>query len=1099
MITAVTDDNLVSNNEEYDDEQSELDDNEEYDEEDELDDDEEDDEIDGEDDHDGDAEEFKTEIKCSLDEIGPPRKFATSFNTPLLSRSEWKGWGRNALQADAASINLSAKWNDDNQTAAKVFSDVVDVFGWKPTIKDHTGCLSEIATDIVEKIIDMDTTKANPDRDFFMRWLTKSDSFTSLLQNHGSTVTDQFMPLVQANHSLTMATRESKTLETMPRIVDEVAYYNNGSTLVQGLPDGIGRNATVQFTKTTTKYDKQMRVYKANQAEARVLNQYLTQAADLTQAAEARARLSQGAEMLSMMSTISEDENFTTPDESPTEPVPAESDDDDLESNEERAKFMSEINRALKGIGPPGDFSTGGRFNPPPHLSWSVDIDGLGRIALPLCPQQAEALKLVCEPAPYGKGRETLFDTNVRNALQADAQLVHTSAKWNEAVQKLVSETVIQALGIAGKVVEARLYKLVLYETGGFFLRHQDTEKEGGMFGTLVVQLPSLFTGGELVTDHGRATKRFDHQKDSQSEFFYTAFFADVYHELKPVTSGWRLCLVYNLVQTSNGPLPTPTNFGPVVQQLNPAMRQWIKHKTPPKLIIQLEHKYTEANLSFTKLKGRDQSIVEALKLLKDSNEPLQQLLKFYLIRFDRTVSGSATYEHRSWKRSRCYYDSGDDDDDGRYAEMEEVHETENYTFCINEKNQRVTNFDQSHFDLETECIDENLNSFEQLYDSSKADEREYEGYMGNSGPTLTFTYHHTFLIITPRQWKYSMVPSSKIVAYLVAKMNEKSNNVVTAVIKESFNRIVADSHLDIKAKFRLLECCGSLKDLQKSLKVLKSCETQLSFGGADDYSAKVLVDLIGIFGWPAVGPIIKNIIILNVEDEFKFCSSFLQKMPKELIAEVVNAVINEVVRLDNAARNAPVQPQRPMFNRFPSIPQAPDRTYLANFVQAHSFTTLLRDYTSELSEKLMALVNRRVGQIPTVKPVLSWSLPNAIYSGNPNVEAFLKGPLQSIVFNGFGGVQEARVQGNKIVDDIRRMNNGVTLVEMSASGVGKKATLQLKKSRTAYDRAMQVYEANMAELKFLNALLAERARVLAGPSNTVAEVKPSADVIVLD
>jgi hypothetical protein len=38
--------------------------------------------------------------------------------------------------------------------------------------------------------------------------------------------------------------------------------------------------------------------------------------------------------------------------------------------------------------------------------------------------------------------------------------------------------------------IEARLYKLLLYEQGGHFSAHQDTEKERGMVGTLVLQLP---------------------------------------------------------------------------------------------------------------------------------------------------------------------------------------------------------------------------------------------------------------------------------------------------------------------------------------------------------------------------------------------------------------------------------------------------------------------------------------------------------------------------------------------------------------------------------------------------------------------------------
>jgi hypothetical protein len=58
--------------------------------------------------------------------------------------------------------------------------------------------------------------------------------------------------------------------------------------------------------------------------------------------------------------------------------------------------------------------------------------------------------------------------------------------------------------GSAGSI-DARLYKLLLYEQGGHFAAHQDTEKEPGMFGTLVVQLPCAggHQGGRLLVRHG--------------------------------------------------------------------------------------------------------------------------------------------------------------------------------------------------------------------------------------------------------------------------------------------------------------------------------------------------------------------------------------------------------------------------------------------------------------------------------------------------------------------------------------------------------------------------------------------------------------------
>src|ERR1035438_7931677 len=39
---------------------------------------------------------------------------------------------------------------------------------------------------------------------------------------------------------------------------------------------------------------------------------------------------------------------------------------------------------------------------------------------------------------------------------------------------------------------------------------HRDSEKEEGMFGTLVVLLPSLYAGGELVVEHAGERRTID-------------------------------------------------------------------------------------------------------------------------------------------------------------------------------------------------------------------------------------------------------------------------------------------------------------------------------------------------------------------------------------------------------------------------------------------------------------------------------------------------------------------------------------------------------------------------------------------------------------
>jgi hypothetical protein len=96
---------------------------------------------------------------------------------------------------------------------------------------------------------------------------------------------------------------------------------------------------------------------------------------------------------------------------------------------------------------------------------------------------------------------------------QVDASQVHIGSSWQPVLQKAVVQ-ISQQLGLsdsststttaAAVNVEARLYKLLLYEQGGHFSAHQDTEKERGMIGTLVVQLPCAggHTGGALTVRH---------------------------------------------------------------------------------------------------------------------------------------------------------------------------------------------------------------------------------------------------------------------------------------------------------------------------------------------------------------------------------------------------------------------------------------------------------------------------------------------------------------------------------------------------------------------------------------------------------------------
>ena len=264
----------------------------------------------------------------------------------------------------------------------------------------------------------------------------------------------------------------------------------------------------------------------------------------------------------------------------------------------------------LASVQRPGGFHVAGSFDiHPPRL----EVEGVGPIALPLLPAQAEALVAGAEQAPYGRGSETLVDTSVRRTWQVDAAKVKlTGRKWADDLAGVI-ERVRVGLAVAG-AIEAQLYKLLIYDTGSFFVPHRDTEKAPGMFATLVVALPCDYSGGELIIRHRAEEVRVDLHRDEPSEAAFAAFYADCLHEVLPIASGYRLALIYNLIRVGEGPLPRAPDYAAQQADLVRLLSEWDRSgAAPDKLVYPLEHAYTEAEIGFAALKGKDAAAAQVL------------------------------------------------------------------------------------------------------------------------------------------------------------------------------------------------------------------------------------------------------------------------------------------------------------------------------------------------------------------------------------------------------------------------------------------------------------------------------------------------------
>ncbi|KAL8800983.1 MAG: hypothetical protein Q9182_004775 [Xanthomendoza sp. 2 TL-2023] len=404
------------------------------------------------------------------------------------------------------------------------------------------------------------------------------------------------------------------------------------------------------------------------------------------------------------------------------------------------------LDQALSQFKTFGSFATSGNVSG--DVSTGLSIQGLGRIAFPLIEYQAKQLVQACHRAPFGKGSQTIVDQNVRKTWELNPdQFELLNPAWPLVIDNL-TKTISKELGCAPEVsVKANLYKLLLYEQGAFFKPHKDTEKEPGMFATLVVCLPSEFEGGAVVTKHCGKTRVFE----SHSSFHhsYISWYADVTHEVQPIISGYRIALVYNVINNTPGNEQSASLAIAQKQKLSNMLCGWHRAaniegmSAPEALVYQLDHQYTDAHLKLQALKGLDRVKAEYLKETCENAD-----ICFYLGSMEYRKEGSAEDDSYGRRYKRRHYDNSDGDEDassGIHA-LEDILE-EQLTL------KRIIDLDGNILAMDLELDDEDLIVQEGAFER-EPDHEDYEGYTGNAGATATHWFHDTVIVLIPLQYR---------------------------------------------------------------------------------------------------------------------------------------------------------------------------------------------------------------------------------------------------------------------------------------------------------------------------------------------------------
>lgn len=412
------------------------------------------------------------------------------------------------------------------------------------------------------------------------------------------------------------------------------------------------------------------------------------------------------------------------------------------------------VAQALAALKAPGTFATRLHI---PATALHVEVKGLGRLPLPVTTACAEKLRKLARPAPFGLRDATLHDATVRHTWELPRSRVKVPAKPFKAALKVHLEHIRETLGFAADCrLEAELDKLLIYERGQFFKAHQDSERDDHMVGTLVVLLPSEYSGGTLTVEHAGERKAFRRLARQSRELSLLAFYADCHHEVSPVTRGHRVALTYHLLLKE----PFAKNVenrprGPFSSALHDAVRahfeggEHLREGPPDRLVYLLDHEYSERSLSWGRLKGADRPRADALKAVASA--------------MDCDVALALAHVHEvwhcaetggDWRRGRWRFDESLDprsELNGVPGGLELLDLCEN---AIELSGCRDTH--GTPLEMEPHVEDAEL-CFTTPSGDMDPFESTYEGYQGNYGNTLERWYHRAAIVLWPRERAFAL------------------------------------------------------------------------------------------------------------------------------------------------------------------------------------------------------------------------------------------------------------------------------------------------------------------------------------------------------
>jgi len=426
-------------------------------------------------------------------------------------------------------------------------------------------------------------------------------------------------------------------------------------------------------------------------------------------------------------------------------------------------RMLDEIAEALRPLHGSGAFAT--------ELTCGSDdlqleVTGVGPIRFPISITMSRKLCLVAAKAHFGRRGETLLDERVRDTWEIRKSQIKIDARaWRRTLDReLASLRRLLGLPDGGKLVPV-FDKLLVYAPGQFFAPHQDSERADDMIASLVVELPSKHEGGAFVVQHHGKKEVFRGATRGPKDLSFVAFYADCHHEVKPVTSGYRIALTYQLLHRPGARPDRPSLDSSAVERVATSVSDYFSTPVatpyskaapapPDRLIYLLDHEYTQKSLGWTRLKNADRLRVTALRQVAERLD-----CQLYLALADVHESWSCDdgdwgggYGARGRYGGRGYRgrDGPDEERDaGEYA-LIELFDTEFELRHWIDAEGGATNGVSTDPTMREVCFTRASKELDPF-------KSEHEGYMGNYGNTVDRWYHRAALVMWPRSRDFAV------------------------------------------------------------------------------------------------------------------------------------------------------------------------------------------------------------------------------------------------------------------------------------------------------------------------------------------------------